>query len=40
MGETVPLHAMLMFEMADEGFDGGATPHFAFDLRGEATLLL
>ena len=30
---------MLVFDMADDRFDGGASFHLAFDLRGEAALL-
>ena len=37
--EVVAVHAVLVLEMPDYRFDGGAAAHLAFDLRGEAALL-
>jgi hypothetical protein len=31
-GEIVSVHAVLVLEMADDGLDGGAAPHLAFDV--------
>ena len=39
-GEIVAVHAVLVLEMADDGLDGGAASHLAFDLWGHAALLL
>ena len=38
--EVVAVHSVLVLEMPDHRFDGGAAAHLAFDLRGEAALLL
>jgi hypothetical protein len=40
MVKAVALHAMLVLKVADYPLDGGAGPDVAFDLRGEAALLL
>ena len=40
VGEIVAVHAVLVLEMADDGLDGGAASHLAFDVRGDAALLL
>ena len=39
VGEPVAVHSMLIFDVADDRFDGGASFHLAFDLRGDAALL-
>jgi hypothetical protein len=38
--EVVAVHAVLVLEMADHRFDGGAAAHLAFDLRRDTALLL
>jgi len=38
--EVVAVHPVLVLEVADHRLDGAAAPHLAFDLRGEAALLL
>jgi hypothetical protein len=38
--EVVAVHPVLVLEMPDHQFDGVAAAHLAFDLRGEAALLL
>jgi hypothetical protein len=30
---------MVVLEMADDGLDGGASPHLPFNLRGDASFL-
>lgn len=39
VGEIVSLHAMIGFEMSDDGFDGRSPPHLAFDLGRHAAFL-
>ncbi len=39
MGEIVAAHSVLILEMADDGFDGGAASHLSFDLRGHPSFL-
>jgi hypothetical protein len=37
--EVVAVHAVLVLEVPDHRFDGGAAAHLAFDVRDEAALL-
>ena len=39
MGEIIAAHAVILLEVPDDGLDGGAPSHVAFDLRGDAALL-
>jgi hypothetical protein len=38
--EVAAVHAMLVLDLPDDGLDGRAAAHLAFDLRGDAALLL
>jgi hypothetical protein len=40
VGEIVPVHAMLVFGVADDRFDGGAPSHFPLNLWCDTALLL
>jgi hypothetical protein len=39
VSEVVPVHSVLVLDMADDWLDGGASFHLAFDLRGDSALL-
>ena len=39
MGEVIAAHAVVFFEVADDGLDGGPSFEFALDLRRDAALL-
>src|SRR5579872_22419 len=39
MGEIIAAHAVILFEVPDDGLDGRAPSHVTFDLRGHAALL-
>jgi hypothetical protein len=39
VGEIVAAQSVIFLEMADDGFDGGATPHLSFDLWGYPAFL-